>query len=124
MTTFPDCRSADVLYNGRTQAVVGAWQFAGGHDKQGEHALKGSHLTIQTKRFPPHCSWRILSIARSSLQPGVYWAARQSMPCLARSPSLAERRDALFRIGWQRLWREKRSMRTSEVQSGICAAET
>jgi hypothetical protein len=39
------------------------------------------------QRFPPHCSWRILSTARSTLQPDVFWAARQSMPCLARSPS-------------------------------------
>lgn len=44
-------------------------------------------MAIQTKRFPPHCSWRILSIARSTLQPDVVWAVRQSMACLARSPS-------------------------------------
>ena len=26
-------------------------------------------MTIQTTRFPPHCPWRILSIARRTLQP-------------------------------------------------------
>jgi hypothetical protein len=80
VTAFPDCRTAEVLYNGRTRAAVGA------HDNSQVVMISNAtkHLmvrimTIQTRRFPPHQSWRILSIARSTLQPDVFWAARRAL---------------------------------------------